>query len=203
MWVRGGGQLLAAVYNRNINAYGVESDKAEIDFMRIKGFSVLDAFVEPDVNNVALEELLARADVVSFMMVLEHVKSPAEVMDYFYDKMKPGAVFVLEVPRHPSVASFANLVYKNIAYRHITVPVHLQIFTEKAVSILFEGKFKMLAKWGYGEGFSDLMNFPLFSQKAIYDQSLYDMIMAQNNDVQRLFDKAGLSDMMLFVAVRE
>lgn len=95
------------------------------------------------------------------------------------------------------------MVYKNIAYRHITVPVHLQIFTEKAVSILFEGKFKMLAKWGYGEGFSDLMNFPLFSQKAIYDQSLYDMIMAQNNDVQRLFDKAGLSDMMLFVAVRE
>lgn len=103
MWVRGG-QLLAAVYNRNINAYGVESDKAEIDFMRSKGFSVLDAFVEPDVNNVALEELLARADVVFFMMVLEHVKSPAEVMDYFYDKMKLGAVFVLKVPRHPSVA---------------------------------------------------------------------------------------------------
>lgn len=199
----GGGQLLAAIQSRKIKAYGVESDKAEIEFMRGKGFSVLEAFIEPNSKNKGIEELLTNADVVSLMMVLEHVEKPAEIMDYLYKTMQSGTVFVLEVPRHPSVASFANLMFKNIAYRHITVPVHLQIFTEKAVSMLFEGKFRQLGKWGYGEGFSDLINFPLFSEQAICDNKLYDMIMEQNNNVQRLFDKAGLSDMMLFVAVRE
>ena len=206
VWVdvgAGGGQILAAVQKKNIMAYGVESDQAEIEFMRSKGFSVLDAYVDPQEKNEALEELLAKADVVSFMMVLEHVKSPADVVDYFYRFMKPGAVFVLEVPRHPSVASFANLAYKNIVYRHITVPVHLQIFTEKAISMLLRGRFKILGKWGYGEGFSDLVKFPLISNHVKVDYRLYDMIMNENNDIQRLLDEAGLSDMMLFVAVKE
>lgn len=83
----GGGQLLVAVQSRNIKAYGVESDKSEIDFMRSKGISVLEAFVDPYATNEPLEELLGGADVVSFMMVLEHVKSPAAVVDYFYNKM--------------------------------------------------------------------------------------------------------------------
>ena len=43
----------------------------------------------------------------------------------------------------------------------------------------------------------------LISNHVKVDYRLYDMIMNENNDIQRLLDEAGLSDMMLFVAVKE
>ena len=200
---RGGGQLLAAAKSRDLKTYAVESDIGEIKFMREKGFNVLDAYVDPDVKNDELDAVVGKSDIVSFMMVLEHVKEPARVVDYFYRTMKSGSVFVIDVPRHPSVATFANLTHKGIAYRHITVPVHLQIFTEKAIDMLFGGRFRMLGKWGYGEGFSDLVNFSMFASDAVIDNEIYEKIMEHNNDIQRIFDSAGLSDMMIYVAVKE
>lgn len=167
--------------------------------MREKGLKCINAFVDPEKDDPELDDLFRTADVISMLEVLEHFEEPDKMINFLKRKMKPGALFVVEVPRHPSVASFANLTHRNIVFRHIVVPQHLQIFNEKTFEILFGNDFKVVGEWGFGQGFSDLINFPVM-ESGMNDEKLYAEIMSHNNEVQRIFDKSGLADSMLLVA---
>ena len=64
------------------------------------------------------------------------------------------------------------------------------------------GKFKIIGKWGFGQGFADMVNNAMFlSGKE--ENDLYLKVLECSNQMQRVFDEAGLSDSMIFVAVRE
>lgn len=198
----GGGHLLSYLKKLNIQGYGIESDVRQYEFSKNKGLNVINDFIDVDHDRSEINSLLSNVDVVSMFMVLEHMEHPGEIIDYLYKNMKNGAVLVIEVPRHPSVASFANLMNKDIIYRHISPPNHLQIFSEKSIELLFDNKFELLGKWGFGMGFADIINYLMISSGEQCND-LYDRIMSCSNDVEAIFDTAGLSDDMIFVAAKK
>ena len=136
---------------------------------------------------------------ISLINVLEHIKNPIGLVNDLYDRMHRGAMMVFEVPRHPSVASLANLTHHSIIYRHITPPVHLQIFSDKAINMILEGKFRLLGKWEFGQGFTDLINYAMISSDT-HENELYDEVMKASNSIQFAIDKAGLADQILVIA---
>ena len=199
----GGGDILYYLsYYKGITCEGIEADKREVQLCQKRGLQVVKDFIDTRNPSQEVCRLLARNDIVSLFNVLEHVDEPSQMVEYLYASMKKGSVLVLEVPRHPSAASFANLTSGGKTYRHLVPPAHISVFSEKSMETLLCGKFKIIGKWGFGQGFADMVNNAMFlSGKE--ENDLYLKVLECSNQMQRVFDEAGLSDSMIFVAVRE
>lgn len=200
MW---GGEILYylrnCLKNRVVEGIGIESDPAECIFMKDHDLNYIEKFVDPNCADKEIETCLQSADIVSFINVLEHIEDPEKYIDYLYCNLKMNALIVFEVPKHPSVASFANLTSRNHVYRHIVPPIHLQIFSKKSIDNLLKEKFEILGEWEFGQGFSDLINnaMILSDQKC---NRLYEKMLMLNNEVQRTIDRQGMGDQILVVA---
>jgi len=132
----GVGELLEGLkqnYNGKINGIGIEIDPAEIRFGREKGLEIVQGFIDPDNPSEEIIDIVRKADIVSMLNVLEHIEKPDEIIDFYKRHMKKGSNLVIEVPRHPSLASFVNLASPKLTYRHIAPPVHLQVFSDKSI----------------------------------------------------------------------
>lgn len=199
----GGAELLyyLKTSGSGIVGMGLETNETELRFARNLGIDVYKKFIDTDANDVEIDMLLRDKDVVSFFNVLEHIEKPVEYIDYLYGLMKKGAYLVFEVPRHPSLGSFANLTSMDRIYRHIVPPVHLQIFSEKSLQILLKEKFEILAKWEFGQGFMDVVNNAMILSKTEHCK-MYEEVMRAQNHIQRAIDEVGLADQILLVARR-
>lgn len=187
----GGGQLLSYVKSLGIEECGIESDANQYQYSLDKGLKVENIFIDPDEDNTAAEEMVASADVVSLITVLEHMEKPDGFINYLKKTMKHASVIVIEVPRHPSVSTFACMMYPQVVMRHMCLPGHLQIFHEKTLEIMLGSDFDIIAKWCFGQGFSDLLKFPIIQNRSSYDEDLYHMIMGLNDKVQAILDVGG------------
>lgn len=196
----GGGEVLSFLKEKTkIDGTGIESDPKEVAFAKSLGLNIVESFIDPALEINELNEIIYRSDIVSFFNVLEHIENPVEFINYLYKRMHNVALLAFEVPRHPSLASFGNLTHDSIIYRHITPPVHLQIFSEKAIGMILDGKFSMISSWEFGQGFTDLLNYAMISS-GIQENELYDQIMQASNSIQLAVDEAGLADQILVIA---
>lgn len=200
----GGGELLRYLERTKcgIKCIGLESDKAECDFTKKLNLDVRNKFIDTKQEDKEITSLLHEADIVSFFNVLEHIEEPLEYINYLYESMKIGAIMVIEVPKHPSLGSFANLTSKNNVYRHIVPPVHLQIFSEKSLEIMLKDKFDILATWEFGQGFMDVINNAMILS-GTNSCDIYHKVVEVQNEVQQSIDKAGLADQILLIAKRK
>ena len=143
----GGGEILSwLTRNSDIKAEGIESDEKECRFMASRGLKVKNCYIDLEHEDAQISQMIRRNDVVSFFNVLEHMEEPGRFINYVYDHMHEHAVLVFEVPRHPSVASFANMTGSNFIYRHVAALGHLQVFSEKSLALLLRDKFRMIGK---------------------------------------------------------
>lgn len=199
----GGGEILNWLScNSNIRAEGIESDEREYRFTVSKGLNVNNCYIDIENENDQINQMIYRNDVISFFNVLEHMENPVGFINYVHENMHNNAVLVFEVPRHPSVASFANMTCSEMVYRHISSPGHLQVFSEKAIDMLFENKFRMIGKWVFGQGYTDLINNAmLMAEKE--ESTLYNKLLDVSNRIQAIFDEEGMADQILVVAVKE
>lgn len=200
----GGGELLQCLKlkDNGIRGIGLESDEAEYRFAKELGLDVRKKFIDTDNEDQEITKILQGMDVVSFLNVLEHIKKPKDYIHYLYKSMKQGAFLVLEVPRHPSVASFANMTAADNIYRHIVPPIHLQIFSEKSLRILLEGQFDIIAIWEFGQGFMDMVNNAMILSET-KPCGLYGQVVEAQNDIQQAIDRAGLADQIMIIAQRK
>ncbi len=198
----GGGEILSwLTENSSIRAEGIESDEREYRFMVSKGLNAVNCYIDLENENMQTNEMIYRNDVVSFFNVLEHMEEPQRFINYVYNHMHEGAVLVFEVPRHPSVASFANMTGCNIVYRHISAPGHLQVFSEKSIQMLLQDKFQIIGKWEFGQGYTDLINYAMIMAEE-KENALYNKLIDMSNIIQPIFDAEGLADQMLVVALK-
>ncbi|MPN60752.1 hypothetical protein SDC9_208484 [bioreactor metagenome] len=65
--------------------------------------------------------------------------------------------------------------------------------------MLLENKFELLATWGFGQGFSDIINNAVINS-GIENSDLYNQILNVTNEIQKTIDENNLSDQMLFIA---
>lgn len=198
----GGGEILSWLkYNSDIRAEGIESDEREFRFTVSKGLEVNKCYIDLRYENSLVDQIIYRNDVVSLFNVLEHVEDPVGFLEYIYGHMHENSVLALEVPRHPSIASFANMTCSSVVYRHITTPGHLQVFTDQSIGILLQNKFQVIGKWGFGQGYTDLVNNAMI-MAGVEENILYDRLIDLSNKIQPVFDAEGLSDQILVVAVK-
>lgn len=199
----GGGEILYSISKyTSIECLGLEPDKHERAFAEKKGIHVIDAFLDFDHVDEELNLQFQSKDVVSLFNVLELMENPVKAIDYLWKAMKKGSVLVIESRRHPSAASFANLTAMGNIYRHMTPPNCVSAFSEKSMNILLEGKFRLIGKWGFGQGYTDMVNNAMLINGRSEDE-LYLKMLECNNSIQKIFDEAGLSDAMIYVAIKE
>jgi SAM-dependent methyltransferase len=197
----GVGEVLMALKSFQQSEYeaiGIESEPKALQFGREKGLNIVEGFLDPNNQMENLLNIISDADIVSMFNVLEHVEYPDRVIDIFKKYMKKGSFLVIEVPRHPSLASFSNLVFPQFTYRHIDPPVHLQIFSEKAIEMLIKDSFQTVGIWEFGQGYTDILtSMVLLNNKK--EITLYQHLMDISNNVQKAIDESGFSDIMVVV----
>ena len=193
------GELLSFVQDMGIRAVGIESDFREAKFARdVVGLEIIEGYVDSKNPDDKINNAVRDASVISFFNVLEHIPSPADFIRDIYDYSNKNSILVFEVPRHPSLASFSNLVSHDAVYRHIVPPQHLQIFTEDGVDKILKDKYEIIGKWGFGQGFFDILTESAINAN-LNNLELYNQLIDQSNPIQKVIDEVGFSDTMIFV----
>ncbi|MFA5149996.1 MAG: methyltransferase domain-containing protein [Candidatus Omnitrophota bacterium] len=191
----GTGELLIAAREAGWQVKGVEADPVEISFARKKGLKVCCGYVTG--GNVA--GYLRGARIVSFINVLEHIKSPVDVLKRAVKGLKLRSYLVIELPRHPSLSSFNNLAFPQLAYRHIYPPDHLHVFTERSAELmLHKSGLKAIAVWDFGQDLYDLILLAA-ANAGLQKSSYYERIINQAFNLQIYLDKHGFSDSMFII----
>lgn len=195
----GAGELLRAARELGFDILGFESDTKAVQFAnnQLGNDIVQEGFLDTNSCDLNLLKSIRDSQIISFLNVLEHLESPKETLEFFGKEMKKDSLLVIEVPRHPSLASFVNLVAPNQVYRHLIAPLHLNIFSEKSLELVYQkAGFKLVGKWVYGQGFMDIIHaFTNFDGQ----KNLYKQINQISNEVQKMIDKNNLGDFLLLV----
>ncbi|AWI33737.1 class I SAM-dependent methyltransferase [Helicobacter apodemus] len=198
----GGGENLYVAKELGYEVRGFESDLKALKFSneKLKGDYVKEGFLDIQNCNQELLEAINKANVVTFFNVLEHLANPKQTLEFFGENMAKDALLVIEVPRHPSLSSYANALASNRVYRHLIPPFHLNIFSEKSLEIACTsaggGGFTLVGKWAYGQGFMDIIHaFEGFDK----NQSLYEKICSVSNQIQKILDENNLADFLMLV----
>lgn len=191
----GAGEVLHAVRNSGIRAFGIESDCEECRFARSKGLIVSNEYLSDENSS----ELLKEAQIVSFFNVLEHIALPRRLIDLVSKEISKGFL-VFEVPRHPSISSLSTELFPDMACRHIYPPDHLHVFSENSIrSLLLDSGFEIVAKWYFGQDFFDLISSAAANQ-GISSNSVWSEVAQIAPKLQQVIDEGGLSDSVLIVA---
>ena len=195
----GGGELLSLVKDMGIKAIGIESDFREVEFARdVCGLEIIEGYVDSKNPNEDIIKAVNDASVISFINVLEHISNPIDFINDIYQYSNDDSILVFEVPRHPSLASFSNLVSHDAVYRHMVPPQHLQIFTEDGVNEILKDKYEIIGRWGFGQGFFDILTECAINGN-LDNLELYNQLIDESNSIQKVIDESGFSDTMIFV----
>jgi 2-polyprenyl-3-methyl-5-hydroxy-6-metoxy-1,4-benzoquinol methylase len=194
----GNGELLQCVKARNIKCCGIETDSSEVDFCRNQGLTCKKVFVDPD-NDAEVSNILQGFNIISLFNFIEHIEEPKKLIETLYRNSGEDTIMIFEVPRHPSLASFVNSAFPNSLYRHITPPYHIHVFGENGVEKMIEGMWEIVGKWGFGQGFLDMIDAVALNSTGC-DLSIYEKLSYLSNEIQKIIDCNGLSDTMIYVA---
>ena len=190
---------MSFVQDIGIKAVGIESDFREVEFARkVCGLDIIEGYVDSKNPNDKIINAIHEASIISFFNVLEHIPNPIDFINDIYQYSNENSILVFEVPRHPSLASFSNLVSHDAVYRHIVPPQHLQIFTEDGVDEILKNKYEVIGKWGFGQGFFDILTESAINAN-LENLDLYNQLIDQSNPIQKVIDEVGFSDTMIFV----
>lgn len=191
------GEILTAAAAAGWTPLGVEPDPIHAEFARARGITVVEDFVGLDQS-----EHLQTASVVSMFNMLEHVNRPAEIVEMVGRSVRPGTYCVIEVPRHPSLSSFANLAFPQVATRHVYAPEHLHVFTERSIELVLErAGFTPLSVWTFGQDFQELISSVAVSAR-LSESRFFHQIADLTPGIQQAIDDAAFSDALLVVSRR-
>lgn len=200
LWVDigcGAGELLIAAKRTGWSVLGYESDLAEVNFAREHGLEIVPGYLTADNLNG-----LNSAQVVSLLNILEHIGDPVALLKNIVAALPMGSFVVIEVPRHPSLSSFTNLVFPDLVYRHIHPPEHLHLFSESSLEIMLRAAgINPVAIWEFGQDAIDFV-FHAVANARLQENEFIEAIIALAADLQPVVDKKGMSDVILVVTIK-
>ncbi len=195
----GSGEVLYAAKNLGWDTLGFEIDPDEIFLAKQFGLNV---------KNIKINEqngagFLSEADVISLISVLEHVANPKNILSVVSKFAKKDVCLVLELPHHPSLSAFSNIMFPDLIARHMLPPNHLSIFTEKSVKkFLYEFGFEPTHIWYYGQDISELMETIFLNNKLNKQSSLLSDILKLLPSLQKKIDEQKMCDEFLIITRR-
>ncbi|MDT8303903.1 MAG: methyltransferase domain-containing protein, partial [Sedimentisphaerales bacterium] len=177
---------------------GIEADRSEIEFGRNHGLNI----IESDIQLLNTEDL-QNTKVLSLLNLLEHMRNPVATLVNLVNALPSEAYVVIEVPRHPSLSSFVNLAFPNLAYRHIYPPDHLHVFTEKSIGLLLEAaSLEPLALWEFGQDFQHFVSNAAINaglKESEFLKAVIDVSVA----AQQAIDDLNFSDVLFIISRKE
>jgi SAM-dependent methyltransferase len=191
----GTGELLSVVREAGWIPRGCDADPAYVSFARRQGIDVIEGYVDE-----LPAELAGSVRVISALNVLEHVPDPKRWLARLTGPLVSGAHLVLEVPRHPSISSFSNLLYPDLASRHIYPPDHLHIFSEASLEHVLDAcGFKARALWVFGQDFQELI-YSSAAHAGLAESAFLHRILDASGAIQAAIDSQNLCDVQLVIA---
>jgi hypothetical protein len=176
---------------------GCEADAALVAFARARGIDVIRGYLTELPN-----ELGARVRVLSALNLLEHLPDPKASLRRLTAPLATGAHVVIEVPRHPSLSSFSNLLYPDLACRHIYPPDHLHIFTEASLErVLGASGLSARAVWVFGQDYQELV-YSSAAHAGLVESAFFHRLLDASAAIQRAIDAESLCDVLFVVAVK-
>lgn len=191
----GTGELLSVVRGLGWEPLGSEADPAHVRFAHARGLGVHEGYVSE-----LPSEVRDRVRVISALNVLEHLPDPKRALARFTEPLPRGGHVVIEVPRHPSLSSFSNLLYPGLASRHIYPPDHLHIFTEASLEhVLAASGLTARAVWVFGQDYQELM-YSSAANRGLDESPFFHRLLDGAERIQRAIDEENLSDVLFIVA---
>ena len=191
----GTGELLSVVRDLGWEPRGSEAEAAHVDFARAHGIDLLHGYV-----NELPRELRGSVSVLSALNLLEHLPEPRSWLARFTAQLAPGAHVVVEVPRHPSLSSFSNLLHPDLACRHIYPPDHMHIFTEASLEhVLNAAGLEARAVWVFGQDYQEIM-YSSAAHAGLAESAFFHQILDAGAAIQRAIDSENLCDVLFVVA---
>lgn len=191
----GTGELLSVVGELGWVARGCEADHAHVEFARARGLEVIAGYVDE-----LPAELTGSIRVLSALNLLEHLPSPRAWLGRLSAALTPGSHVVLEVPRHPSLSSFSNLLYPGLASRHIYPPDHMHVFTEASLEHVLEAcQLSARAVWVFGQDYQELL-YSSAAHAGLAESAFFHRLLDASASLQNAIDHENLCDVLLVVA---
>lgn len=201
LWVDIGcatGEIMTAAQVAGWSVSGIEADEAQVDFARKKGLSVQKDYVTAQ----NARSYLGDASVVSCINLVEHLNDPRRWVKEVADSVRIGTHIVIEVPRHPSLSSFANIAFPGLVYRQFCAPDHLHVFSEKSMErVLNDAGLQAVAVWTFGQDFRELIASTAVSS-SLPESDFLNQLLDSSARMQQAVDENGLSDTLFLVAKR-
>lgn len=192
----GTGEILYAASRIGYKAIGLETDQVQVDFGRKLGLNIIcERFSKANGSR-----LLEECKIISLFNVLEHVEDPLDFLSLISSNLPDEAFLVVEVPRTPSLSTFANLCFPGLAARHIYPPDHLHIFSEESMSKALEHSgLTPLSIWIFGQDIQELLT-SCAAQSAHVDPGLFEKLLDISSKLQEIIDGNSLADTMIVIA---
>lgn len=191
----GTGEILSVAKSFGYEVIGIDSDEKEIEFAKSKGIDVICDYV----NESNAHKYLENGSIISLFNILEHLDDPAILLKNIANNVHDGTYVIVEVPRHPSISSLSNLVFNDMACRHIYPPDHIHIFTEKSMEIMIrDAGLKPISIWTFGQDAYEYLMTSL-ADKKIEKNEFIDYIIKSIPMLQKSIDESGLSDTMIVI----
>ena len=122
-WGAGDGSFLRLLDQHGYDSYGIDQFSSPKSHPKLFNASIEDAPFADDFF-----------DAISCFHVLEHIRDPVESVTNALKLLKPGGLFVLEVP---NIASWGFKVFKKSWYP-LDIPIHLNHFSPAVLQRLIE-----------------------------------------------------------------
>lgn len=194
----GGCELLCAARDAGWHVRGIEAGNIGVEQGKKLNIPVEQQYITRENAN----HLLKAPHIISLFDVIEHIPQPLEVLKLITAAAETCNYLVIEVPHHPSLSAFVARLFPQEPVRHVIVPDHIHIFTEKSLATLLgECGFHITHCWKFGQDFYEAISMLTQQAKAEIDTWPQELFAAVN-DAQRALDQHGLSDTMLVIAQR-
>lgn len=120
----GEGEFLCSFANRGWQTVGVEPGKEYAEKARSRGIEVIEESLTDD-----LVKHLGKFDAVLLIHVLEHVPYPEDMLGMISDLLKPGGLFLCEVPNDFNPLQEVAVTVQGLRPWWIALPDHLNYFS--------------------------------------------------------------------------
>jgi 2-polyprenyl-3-methyl-5-hydroxy-6-metoxy-1,4-benzoquinol methylase len=193
----GNGSIVACAGELGFDAAGLEPGTPAVEFaQRTLGVKLYPHTIQEELQRSGSGSY----DVVSFLMVLEHVSNPVEQVSVAAELLSPGGLLVVEVPTAGSLSATLDGLFPNQGLRQL-VGAHIMLYSVESATRLVEDRgCKTEGLWFMGQ---DIFN--LFIHLALHNPSFLKTAMANflldnNNTLQEVVDRSEFCDEIIIVA---
>jgi len=192
----GTGEVIYAAKKLGWQVEGLEVDEIAYKFGE-KNFGL-------KIHNCLLEDFpideVRKFDVVSMFGVIEHLNEPSKILKEICKKTKNEVSLVIGTPNVASLSTLCQEYFPDNTNRHLLPFSHIQLFSPKSLeTVLRKAGFKIIGWWFFGQDFYEFLQNLLVYDKNLKDSQLFDQLLNNFNQLQKVFDQKKFGDEMLVV----